>query len=165
MPELRVTVDDILSWERCEKWPDDRVRYLADGRESISAMESLDLPISADNRLWLVLRKELIPERELRELACRFAGSVLDIFERQRPGDSGPSFAAAAFDAARAAALDVACDAACDAACAATRAAAWAAVCAAARAADWGAGLASARDSQVEIVRSLLAEKGGAAAA
>lgn len=131
LPEtLSVTLDDVLSWGPC--YEEDEIRDLAAGRERMTAPEILDLPIPAEDRLWCVLRPELIPEPLLRVAACLFAETAL---ERERKAGREPDPRSwAAIDAKRA----------------------WlrgeidAAALAAARAAAW--------DAQVEIVRRLLIE-------
>jgi hypothetical protein len=103
------------------------VRELWAGRAALTALEILDLDIPGEDRLWAVLRNEFFTDRELRELACDFAESVIHIYERDCPGDDRPRNAiniarrfahgdatadelaaarAATWDAARAAAWD-----------------------------------------------------------
>ena len=89
----------------------------------------------------------------IRELACRFAESVLPNYEEKYPGDMRPRNAievARRYAQGKAtpeelrSAWDAAWDAARDAACAAARDAAWAAAWAAARYAVWAAASAAA---------------------
>ena len=47
-----------------------------------------DIPVQ--DRLWVLLREEIIPAHELHELACRFAESVLHMFEDRYPDDKRP---------------------------------------------------------------------------
>lgn len=55
----------------------DRLAILTSGRESITALECLDLPISDADKLWLVLRPELIDLETVESLAHEFCDAVL----------------------------------------------------------------------------------------
>jgi hypothetical protein len=48
----------------------------------------LDLPIHPADRLWVVLREEVIPKRELGLLACDYADAALPIWTAVRPDDT-----------------------------------------------------------------------------
>lgn len=59
-----------------------------------TVLEFLSLDkISINNKLWVVLRTEIISENDLHELACKFSESVLHIFENQYPNDKRPRLA------------------------------------------------------------------------
>ena len=155
---LTATIADVLSWYPCDHYDEHRIRELATGRESFTALDVLTLDIPIQDRFWVVLRPELIDERTLHLFMCDCAEHVLPLFEREHPDDDRPRRAieiarryargeatraelaaasSAAWDAAYAAAWDAA-SAASAAACAA-RDAAWdasAAACAAASAAE-----------------------------
>ena len=127
---LSVTVDTILSWNPC--WlnePDGEARVraaLAPLGDEITALGVLGLDISAEDRLWVVLREELIPARTLRLFACdcarralereRSAGrepdprswTAVEVAERYARGEATEDDLAAARAAARAAAWDAA---------------------------------------------------------
>ena len=116
--------------------------------------------VSARDRLWTVLRKDVLPDRMLRLFACecatralnreRAAGrepdarswNAIDVARQHADGQASDQGLAAAWAAARAAALVAAWAAARDAAWAAARAAAWAAA--------WA-------DEEVELVKILVA--------
>ena len=161
---LTATVDDLLGWEPCSRWTEDCIRNVAGKKERWSALEVLDLPILPEEKLWIVLRPELIPEPLLHELACRFAEQVLPIWESRYPEDQRLRLA---IEAKRAwirgeisrGELDAAGSAAWSAravaeavARAAARAVAWAAADAAAWA--WSAAWEAARDSAFAAARS-----------
>lgn len=74
---LTVTVNKIMSWKPCPEYTRKRVKELFAGRERVSALDILDMDIYAEDKLWAVLRSDLIPEPDLWELACRFAESAL----------------------------------------------------------------------------------------
>jgi hypothetical protein len=135
---LSVTLDDVLSWEPC--YSEDRLRELAAGRERITALEALDLPVPAKDRLWLVLREEFVPGPVLHEFACRCAESALALVESRGAIIDPRSREAIRVKRAwlRGGATREELAAAGDAAGDAARAAAW--------------------DAQVEILRRLLAE-------
>ncbi len=85
------TIDDVLSWNPCDPpYNLERVTELFAGRETLAALDILDLDIPPEDRLWAILREELIPAPTLHELACRFAEAVLPIYERMHPGDNRP---------------------------------------------------------------------------
>jgi len=179
----RVTVDDVLAWGPCPDWTPERVRTVAGRRKRWSALDVLAFRgVSAEDKLWLLLREEMVPAAVLHGLACDFAARAL---RRERRAGREPdprSWAAlavkrwwiegAATDADLAAAGDAAGDAAWaaagDAAWAAARAAAWAAAGDAAGAAAWNAAWDAARDAardaerrwQVRRVRAVLTREG-----
>jgi len=146
----------------------------------LTALQILDLDIPAEDRLWAVLREELIDPRALRLFACREAELALNRVQRRggavdprsreairvarryangMASDEELDAARAAADAARAAA-DAARAAARDAARAAeaaARDAAWAAADAA-LAAAWVAAWDATRRAQVKRLRKMLEE-------
>ena len=123
--------------------------------------------VPARDRLWTVLRKDMLPDRTLRLFACecatralnreRAAGrepdarswNAVDVARRHAEGQASDQELTAArdaaWDAARAAARDAAWAAAWDAARDAARDAAWDAAWAAAQAAAWAAAWAAAQ--------------------
>ena len=134
----RITIKRLKSWRPCGSYMrDKRLLKLTGGRKSLTPLQIAALDITVEDRLWVLLRPEIIPEKRLHLLACDFAESVLPIFEAQYPYDKRPRAAieakrrwvageitdeelaaawAAARDAGRAAAWDAASDAASDAA-------------------------------------------------
>ena len=144
---LTVTVEQFEKFGPC--WLEDaegrkKFRLLAKIRKEWSALDILNLPneqVSAEDKLWAVLREELIPAPVLHEFACRCAEQALSLVDNPDPrsvadiaakrawlkGDiSDKQLAAAraaARDAARAAARDAAQAAAWDASWDAARAA------------------------------------------
>ena len=149
-------------------------------RDEWTALDVLNLPdVSADDKLWSVLREEFIDAPILHEFACRCAEYALSFVDNPDPRsiaaieakrkwlrgeityaelyaarDAAWAAASAAamvaeWDAARAAAWDAAWDAEWDAA----RAAAWDAARDAARAAAWDAARAAAWDAAWDAAR------------
>jgi len=178
------TVDDVLWWGPCPDYTPEVVADLFAGRESLSVAEILDLDIPPEDRLWAVLRPEMLPEETLSEPVCRLAEDVLPIYESEYPGDNRPRHAievkrqwlrGAATDEELAEAQEAA-EAAARGAEATAWAAAWAtaraaeataeaAVWAPARAAVWaayaaGATWEDAHERQVEIVGEIMREVG-----
>ena len=143
-----------------------------------TALDVLNLPISADDRLWVVLRKEILSEATLYEFARWCALQVIHLWDapgvvrKYLTGDETLRVAAwdAAQDASRAAgraaawaASAAAADAARAAALAAARAAAWDASAVAADAARAtalavarAAARAASRDAQVEKLKEMI---------
>jgi hypothetical protein len=84
------TLEQLMSWNPCSRYSEARIRRLAKGRETFTAVDVLKLRIPAEDRLWVVLRPELLPERTLRLFACSCAEHVLPLFEQQYPEDKRP---------------------------------------------------------------------------
>ena len=152
---MGVTLDQVMAWHPC--YDREKVETLFAGRETLTANDILDLPIPAKDKLWAVLREEVIPAPILHEFACRCVEQALELAGNPDPrsmaaidakrawlrGEISDQELAAARDAARAAASDAA-----RAASAAARATAWTAA--------WAAARDAAREAQIEILRSLL---------
>lgn len=186
-----ITYEDFVSFKPCwlvfeeerDKHADQLSRYRAI-RDEWSAIDILRLDeVDAEDRLWLVLREELIDAPILHEFACRCADraiarigkpdsrSVAAIEAKRKwlRGEISDDELDAAWDAAlaaakyaaraaaRAAAMAAARAAAMDAAWAAARGAAWAAV----RAAAMAAAKKAEREWQIaELMRMLEAQEG-----
>ena len=71
----KVTVADVVKWEAC--YPKDRIKALWDGDDWKTPLEILDFNIPPEDRLWAVLREEVIPAPYLRWLACHWAEQCL----------------------------------------------------------------------------------------
>ena len=161
-----ITYEDFVSFKPC--WLTDgetRIKHAAQlarycaMRDEWSAIDILRLDeVDAEDRLWLVLREELIDAPILHEFSCRCTDraiariemtdsrSVAAIEAKRKwlRGELSDSDLSEARSAARAAALDAAWDAAWDAA----RAAAWDA--------EWAAAWTAEREWQVdELIRML----------
>jgi hypothetical protein len=160
-----ITRELLREWDAC--WDDDHIADVVPP-DGLTPLQVCDLDsVSSDDRLWVLLREELIPARQLRLLACLWAERALALVQLPDPrsveaiavarryalGEATGRELAAARDAARDAAWAAARDAARDAA----MAAAWAAARAAARAAAWAAAWAAARAAQIADVRRVLA--------
>ena len=84
---MEITIEMVMSWEPCAEYTEDRLLELAGGRSSLTPLECLELPIPPKHIFWLLLRPEIIPERELRLLACTFLDSAIEIYEKYPPKD------------------------------------------------------------------------------
>lgn len=73
--QLRVTLYQVLSWGTC--YTKAQLVKLAGKRKSITALQILRLPIPDKDKLWAVLREELIPAKTLHRFACDCAWSAL----------------------------------------------------------------------------------------
>jgi len=156
---MLITTDLVMRWKPCPDYPRKRIKKIIG--DWITPESVFDLDIPPRDKVWVLLHEEIIPERQLHELACIFAERAL---QRERAAGREPdqrSWAAieskrkwlrgeitsdelaAARDAAWAAAWDASRDAAWDA----SRAAAWAAAWAAARDAAWAAAWDASRDA------------------
>jgi hypothetical protein len=138
----KITVKQIMAWGPCEEYTESRVQELIGCGKT--PFEILGLNISLQDRFWVLLHKEIIPESLLHLLACDFAEMVVQLNPDSR--------VQAAITAKRNWIDGEVTDEKLDAACAAARDAAWAArdaACAAARDAAWAAWAAAcaARDA------------------
>ena len=135
-----LTIDLVMSWNPCKEYTLERVEELFAGREALTPQEVAALDIPAKDKLWVLLRGEILPAEVLHELACKFAERPL-LRERDAGREPDPR-SWKAIEAKRAwlrgeinnEELEVARDAA-GAAWAATRNAAWDAAMAATEAA------------------------------
>ena len=138
------SVDDILALEPCDDYSRDRIEELfreVGCSDYVTPLEISRADIPIEDFLWLVLRPEIIPERQLHEIAIWCWEEIArPIYEKHYPEDRRPHDAVAvkrlwiegeATDEELAAARDAAWDAA--------RAAAWDAAWNAAGAAAWDA--------------------------
>jgi hypothetical protein len=57
-----ITIEKVLSWGPCKDYTPARLLELAAGRESITMLEALSLPIPANDKLWLACRKGALSE-------------------------------------------------------------------------------------------------------
>lgn len=76
-----VTVNDVMSWNPCEEYTEDIITELFDGRETMTALDALDLKIPIKDILWVALMGELIPAEILHEFGCRCADRALSLIE------------------------------------------------------------------------------------
>ena len=74
---LSVTIDQVLSWKPCKEYTLERIERLFAGRETVNVHDVLAMDISDADKLWAVLREELIPAETLHEFACRVAEKAL----------------------------------------------------------------------------------------
>ena len=187
-----VTYEDVLRWNPCwleEEGGREKLERIGKRKDRWSALDVLDLPeeeVSAEDKLWAVLRTELVDEMILHEFACWCAEEALASVQNPDPrsvaaveskrkwmrGEITDRQLEEARDAARDATRDAAeyaaeCAARDSARCAAERAAwgaarrtaEYAAECAArdsARRAAWYAAWNDARRKQVQMLRELL---------
>ena len=73
----KITVKQIMAWGPCEEYTESRVQELI-GRGK-TPFEILGLNIPLQDRLWVLLHKEIIPESLLHLLACDFAEMVVHL--------------------------------------------------------------------------------------
>ena len=160
------TIEDLRKFSPCY----DPTKYLPENWQGtvIDILNVTDCP--TEDRLWVVLRKEFMTDKQLRLFAVWCARQALaipgnesevcsntcDVAERYANGEATKEEFAAALDAARDAALDAAWDAAWDAARDAARAAARDAARAAARDAARAAARDAARDAQINHLKTIL---------
>jgi len=73
----KITVKQIMAWGPCAEYPDSRVQELI-GRGK-TPFEILGLNIPLQDRLWVLLHKEIVPESLLHLLSCDFAEMVVHL--------------------------------------------------------------------------------------
>ena len=86
---MKVTVEQVMAWKPCgwdgqdngKNYTEARVRKLFGRRKYMTALQILGLDIPYEDRLWGVLREELIWARTLRYFSCDCAERAL---ERER---------------------------------------------------------------------------------
>lgn len=139
-----ITLDQLMSWEPC--YSEEKILRLSQGKTEMTVGEILSMRfVSAEDKLWLLLREECIPARILHEFALWCAETAL---ARAKVTDER------SWNALRVKRLwldgkatDKELQAARDAAWDAARDAAWEAAWGAARYAAWGAARYAARDA------------------
>lgn len=62
---MAVTLETVESWGPCTAFPHDRLVELFDGRETVTAGDVLAMSIDDDQKLWCILRPELIDDAVL----------------------------------------------------------------------------------------------------
>jgi hypothetical protein len=122
---MNITVDTVMSWGPCWNYNRARVTELFGGKDNPSVDDLLALPISDSDKLWILLHPEIIPNRDLRELACVYAESALH--QERRAGREPDPRSWAAIEAVRKWLQNEISDVELAAAEAAAEAAAWAA--------------------------------------
>lgn len=85
----KATIEDLISWGPC--YGNAKIRRIVGGVTEFDALDVLKRDdIRARDRLWVVLRREMLDEKTMQLFSCYAARSVLDIYERDHPGDSRP---------------------------------------------------------------------------
>lgn len=62
-----ITLEQVRAWHPCPDYTDERLAELAAGRESITPLEALDLPIPAKDRVWLLTQRGALPDAVRRQ--------------------------------------------------------------------------------------------------
>jgi len=163
-----ITTEQIMSWYPCDRYNEGIVSDLIGAGKT--PIEIAELGIPAEDRLWVLLRQDIIPEIQLHSLACDFAQEVahlnpdprvqaaIDAKRKWIAGQISDKELAAAETAARAAG-EAARAAAWSAAWSAAEAAVWAAARSAARAAAWAAAREAAWAAAMEAAMEAAKEK------
>ena len=72
-----ITVEKIMAWGPRRNYTEDVVRKLFGRRNAVTAIDVLRSKIPQADRLWVVLREELLGLRQLRLFACKCADRSL----------------------------------------------------------------------------------------
>ena len=79
------TIQDVLSWNPCVEYTQDRITNLWAGRKKLSALDMTKLDIPIEDKLWAILRENLISANTLHLLACDFAERALSKIKSPDP--------------------------------------------------------------------------------
>ena len=172
-----ITYEEFLEFNPCWLKTESgaaRLKKIGARKERWTALDILALDdVDAEDKLWAVLREELIDARILHEFACWCAEDALSHVENADErswnaikvkrawlrGEASDVARSAAWSAARSAARSAVLDAVLDAARAAARSAERSAAEAAAWSAAGSAAEAAAREQQVEHLKGMLMEE------
>lgn len=92
-----ITYSDLVDWGLVEDDVDPEIVAAFQAALPATPLEILRMEqFSAPDRLWVLLRPEIIPEADLHEFACKFAEAALPVWEAKFPGDRRPHEAIAA---------------------------------------------------------------------
>ena len=72
-----VTVAQVLAWRPCPPYTRERIRELFGRKRRFTCDDFARLEIPIQDKLWCILHRELIPDKELTLLACRYAKRTL----------------------------------------------------------------------------------------
>jgi len=77
----RITIDNILSWHPCKEYQTrELLLEVTNNRESLTPLEVSHLDISTDDRLWVLLRPEVLGRRDLTLCVCDYAEHVAHLW-------------------------------------------------------------------------------------
>jgi len=79
------TINDVMSWTSCSRYTKKATAKLFAGRENVTALNILELDIPAEDKLWIVLREEMLDANILHEFACRCAEEALKLIYNPDP--------------------------------------------------------------------------------
>lgn len=179
----KITIDQILEWGPCKGYDTAKeIISKTDNNWPKTPLEIADLAIPISDRLWVLLRPEIIPDSDLHLLACDFAEMVLSIYEERCPCDDRPRHAIETMrrwvygevtteklKIARDATIHAASNATCAIALSVATAAAYSANCDAAWVSAWdtawkaycAAPMAKTQKKQLKLVKKILQKLGG----
>jgi hypothetical protein len=81
--QRKFTVSEVLLWHPCKRYPQHRIEGLWNGRVALTGLEISDLDISLPDKLWALLREQVLPTRSLRTLTCDWAERTLRAAEME----------------------------------------------------------------------------------
>jgi len=91
----KIYVKDVLKFGPCPEWTEERLKYYDPENQGLTPLEICDLDIPRkEDILRLLLRPEIISERDLHELACVFAERALNRERREGREPDPASWAA-----------------------------------------------------------------------
>ena len=96
MKKQKITVDTIMSWKPYKPYDEEKIEELIKGvcgdRKNITYRDILKFPIPNSDKLWVLLRPEFIPERQIHEVGLWCWEEIArPIWEKYYPNDRRPN--------------------------------------------------------------------------
>ena len=73
----KIYIRDIMNFGPCPDWTEERLQALDPDNKGLTPLEICESNVDCADKLWVLLRPEIIPEKVLHELSCIFAERAL----------------------------------------------------------------------------------------
>lgn len=87
---VSATVDDVMAWEPCSRYPRSRIEQLWGNHSAITRTQFLELKIPPEDLNWGALQPFWWSDTELRQLCGELIKSRLQTFETAHPEETQP---------------------------------------------------------------------------
>ena len=84
---MKITVDMVMNWEPCIEYTEEKVKKLLDKGKTPQEVAKLKIPVI--DKIWALLHPEIMSDKKLHKLACRFAEDAL---KRERKAGREPDY-------------------------------------------------------------------------
>jgi len=77
---MKITIKKLVEWNAC--YDEDELKEFKKNlkiKDGVTPLEFIDLDIKTEDKIWTLLRPEIIPEKELHLLGCKFAEAALKL--------------------------------------------------------------------------------------